>query len=79
MTVDVHPGKAVDQRPAGDLDLLEVDRTELARRKRVRERALGQLDQLGIVAGDAAALSWSKNRRLEMISKWVGLRIAQRR
>jgi hypothetical protein len=24
MTVDVHPGKAVDQRVAGDLDLLEI-------------------------------------------------------
>src|SRR4029079_11711051 len=38
MTVDVHPGKAVDQRPTGDLHLLEVDRTELAGRKRFGQR-----------------------------------------
>ena len=53
MTVDVHPGEAINQRPAGDLDLFDVARTELARRKRLCERAFGQLDQLGIVAGDA--------------------------
>ena len=56
MTVDVHPGKAIDQRPAGDLHLLEVGRAELARRKRVRQRALGQFDQLGIVMRDAGGV-----------------------
>ena len=50
MTVDVHPGKAVDQRAAGDLDLLQVHWTQLARRKRRGQRVLGQRDQLGIVA-----------------------------
>ncbi len=30
MAVDIHPGKAVDQRPAGDQDLLEVGVTKLA-------------------------------------------------
>src|SRR5438094_3081847 len=50
MAVDIHPSKAIDQRPAGDLDLLEVRRPELTRRKRFRQRAFGQLDQFGVVA-----------------------------
>src|SRR5881397_1746161 len=50
MAVDIHPGKAIDQRPAGDLDPLEIRRPELPRRKGFRQRALGQLDQFGIVA-----------------------------
>ena len=52
MAVDIHPGKAIDQRPPGDLDLLEVRRSQLARRKGFRQRPLGQFDQFGIVAAD---------------------------
>ena len=52
MAVDIHPGKAIDQRPAGDLDLLEVHGAQLTRRKGLRQRLLGQLDQFGIVAAD---------------------------
>ena len=56
MAVDIHPGKAIDQRPPGDLDLLEVRRPELARRKGLRKRPLGQFDQFGIVAADGGRL-----------------------
>src|SRR2546429_8112956 len=52
MAVDIHPGKAIDQCPAGDLDLLEVHSAELARRKGFPERPLGQPDQFVIVAAD---------------------------
>ena len=50
MAVDIHPGKAIDQRPPGDLDLLEVRRPDLAGRKGLGERPLGQFDQFRIVA-----------------------------
>src|SRR5258705_11560716 len=53
MAVDIHPGKAINQCPAGDLDLLEVLGAELSRRKGFRQRPLGQLDQFGIVAADS--------------------------
>ena len=43
MAVDIHPGKAIDQRPPGDLDLLEISGAELPRRKGVRQRLPGQL------------------------------------
>jgi hypothetical protein len=57
MTVDVHPGKAVDQRAAGDLDLLEVTRASV----RSVSAALSR---------DApSAPSCSNRRRLEMVSK----------
>src|SRR6266536_5643927 len=50
VAIDVHARKAVDQRAAGDLRFLQVGRAELTRRKRLRKRAFGQIDQLGIVA-----------------------------
>src|SRR2546423_7034133 len=52
MAVDIHPGKAIDQRPPGDLDPLEIRRPELPRRKGFRQRPLGQPDQFVIVAAD---------------------------
>ena len=45
MAVDIHPGKAIDQRPPGDLDLLEVRWSQLTRREGFRQRLPGQLDQ----------------------------------
>ena len=56
MAVDVHPGKAIDQRAAGDLHPLQVRRAQLARCKRLRQRPLGQRDQFGIVPRDAGRL-----------------------
>src|SRR5215472_1895114 len=50
MTVDLHPGKAIDQRPAGNLHLLEVGGAKLAPGCGIPKQALCQLDQLGIVA-----------------------------
>src|SRR5712691_11984838 len=49
MTVDVHPGKAVNQRAAGDLDPLQVGDAQLAFGERIRQRLLGHADQLGVV------------------------------
>ena len=49
MTVDVHPGKAVNQSAAGDLDPLQVVDAQLAFGERIRQRLLGHADQLGVV------------------------------
>ena len=53
VAVDIHPGKAIDQRAPGDLDLSEVGGAELAGGKGVGKRPLGQRDQLGIVSGNS--------------------------
>jgi hypothetical protein len=50
VAVDVHARKAVDQRAAGDLHLLQIGCAKLTRRKRLRQCAFGQVDQLSIVA-----------------------------
>src|SRR5580693_2075723 len=50
VAVDVHAGKAIDKCAAGDLDLLQLARAELALLECIRQHLLGQRDQLGIVA-----------------------------
>lgn len=47
VAVDVHAREAMDQRAAGDLHILQIGRANLARGKRLGQRALRQLDQLG--------------------------------
>ena len=56
MAVDIHPGKAINQRPPGDLDLFQVRLSQLARRKGLGQRPPGQFDQFGIVAADGVRL-----------------------
>src|SRR6202163_4811550 len=49
MSVDVHPRKAVNQSAAGDLDLLQIRRAQLALRAGLRQRPLGHADHLAVV------------------------------
>src|SRR3954468_23924200 len=51
VAVDVHAGKAVDQRPAGDLHQLEVTRTQLPPGKGLGQGRFNQADDFGVVPG----------------------------
>ena len=50
MAVDVHAGKAIDQRAAGKLHLLQIDDPQLPGCEGLGQQAPGQADQFGIVA-----------------------------
>src|SRR3954471_6173432 len=53
MTVDVHSGKAIDQRAAGNLNRFQVGGAELALRECLGQRPFGQFNQFGIVSRNA--------------------------